>query len=194
MVQIRILDATLVVEVHHLFQRPEPAIMHVGSSASDLAQRRRLERTDVFCALCHQIPTEIERIGIPSNTDIVKLLIGEIESGMATCAPGFPSEQFKTTLCGLIQCRFVTALVKLIHGAVTGQHGALKTGDRLPHILNHDLSTKDVMKECPVARNCAHLGHHFIMIGKAVFDWVVERPDGLIFQRVCTAVQNCTLL
>ena len=90
----------------------------------------------------------------------------------------------------LIQCRFVTTLVKLIYGAVTGQHGALKTGDCLPHIFNHDIAAKYILKEFPIARNLSHLGDHFVMVGKSMLNRVVERPDGLIFQCVCTTISK----
>ena len=44
-IQVRVFDTALVIEIHHFFERLEPPIMHIGCGPSNLAQRRGLERT-----------------------------------------------------------------------------------------------------------------------------------------------------
>lgn len=76
---VRILDASLVVEIHNFFEVFEAAIMHIGGASGDFPQGRGLECAEFLRVLSHHVPAEIHFIVVPADAEIVELFVGEIE-------------------------------------------------------------------------------------------------------------------
>lgn len=95
---VRVLHASLVVEVHDFFQSFEAAVMRIRCASGDLPQGRSFECADVLCILGHHIPTEIHFVVIPAKAEVVELFVGEVEPGMALRAPSFLPEQDEAVL------------------------------------------------------------------------------------------------
>src|SRR5512134_78502 len=84
-----------------------------------LAQRRRLERATVGRVLRHYEATfvaELLRLGIPADTEVVELAIGEAVPGMALPAFRLPEEQLVTLLHLLRDSAFIPVVAQRSQG------------------------------------------------------------------------------
>src|SRR5690606_18875555 len=78
LVQLVVGGAASVVVFHHVVQRLEAAIVHVGSGAGNLTQSGGLERTAIAQQLAVSLAADIRFVGIHSYADIVETAVGEI--------------------------------------------------------------------------------------------------------------------
>ena len=99
---MRVLDATLIVEIHHFFKRFETAVMHIGCASRDLTQGRRFKCAKLLSILGHHVTAKIDFVVVPADAEVVKFLVGDVEPGVALRAACFLPEEAITTVSGRI--------------------------------------------------------------------------------------------
>src|SRR6185295_8713669 len=101
---VRILDTTLIIEIHDIFKRLEAAVMHIRGASGDLSQGRGLKCAEFLGVTRHHVATKIHFVVIPADADVVKFFVGEVESGMALRASCLIPEQEEALLGRFWNC------------------------------------------------------------------------------------------
>src|SRR4029077_16941271 len=95
---VRILDAAFIIEIHDIFKLLEAALVHIRGASGDLPQGWGFKCAEFFGVTGPHVATKIHFVVIPADTDVVKLFIGEVESGMAFRASCLIPEQKEALL------------------------------------------------------------------------------------------------
>src|SRR4029077_165481 len=155
----------------------------IRGASGDLPQGWGFKCAEFFGVTGHHIATKIHFVVIPADADVVKLFIGEVESGMAFRASCLIPEQKEALLGRFWNCSCFLSLIEPVCRAVAGKDGTLEAGNGLAHPLRRDvLIAENLLEEFPIACDFHHLRIHHIVVGEAVLDRIRKRTDRLGFQ------------
>ena len=108
--------AALVVEIHHVAQRLETAVVHVRRGLGDIAQSRRLECAPVLGIFRDGVTAHIRIRFVRSNAQVVIGIFGEIRAFVAFVALGFLEVDILAANLCRRQCFLVTGFVAIVGG------------------------------------------------------------------------------
>ena len=206
--------ATLVVPLHHFFERALRAVVHVGRREGDVADRGRLEGPRIVRVFRDDEPAQVGTLLGHADAEIVVFLIGEIGPDMAGRAVALLGEEDIAAPFGRLRHRvflekrgrlgifrrqigivgdvFLVEPLKrsqqfvVVVGGGGGDERPLKGGDRLADAVDRQLA-KDLLKLRLVDRVFAEPLHDAFM-RKAHLHRVGDRADRLRLERIDATV------